>query len=72
MTSILYRIARWCASHALLVVVAWLVLAAALAGVNRVLPASPPEMFVLNGTDSAEAQVLLAQAFPALAQTPRP
>ncbi|MFI0433637.1 MAG: MMPL family transporter [Candidatus Nanopelagicales bacterium] len=64
MTSILYRIARWCASHALLVVVAWLVLAAALAGVNRVLPASPPEMFVLNGTDSAEAQVLLAQAFP--------
>ncbi|TXH45030.1 MAG: MMPL family transporter [Actinobacteria bacterium] len=64
MTSLLYRVARWCAAHAVLVVVAWLLLAAALAGVNRLLPVGPPGMFVLNGTDSADAQVLLAQAFP--------
>lgn len=64
MTRSLYRLARWCADHAILVVVLWLVAVLGLIAANRLLPQNNPGSFELSGTDSGSAQVLLEQAFP--------
>ena len=55
MTTFLYRLSRWCAEHAWLVVVIWIVVLLGLGGLNRVLGGNPPSSYVLSGTDSAAA-----------------
>jgi putative drug exporter of the RND superfamily len=60
-------LARWCYQHRLAVIVAWLGLLAALAGISTVVKTSTDNSFMLPGTDSATAIQLLQQAVPAQA-----
>ena len=68
----LYYLARWCVSHAWLVLVAWLVFVGGVNLLDRELPPPAQRAFVLEGTDSAQSQTLLNRAFPGAAAQPAP
>ncbi len=72
MTRLLYRLSRWCAEHALLVVILWVAVLLGLGGLNKAIGGNPPSTFTLSGTDSAAAQELLGQAFPGTAADANP
>ena len=72
MTRVLYRIARWSATHGPLVLVVWLVVLVGLTVADRVIPPPGQQDFSLAGTDSAEALELLSRAFPGTASDPNP
>jgi RND superfamily putative drug exporter len=71
-TRVLYALGRWCAAHAVLVLVLWLALLGGARLADRVLPPPALDPFVLAGTDSAAAQTLLNRAFPGAASEPVP
>jgi RND superfamily putative drug exporter len=71
-TRVLYALGRWCAEHAVLVLVLWLSLLGGVRLADRVLPPPALDPFVLAGTDSASAQTLLNRAFPGTAAEPVP
>ncbi len=72
MTRVLYALGRWCADHAVLVLVLWLALLGGVRLADHVLPPPALDPFVLAGTDSASAQTLLNRAFPGAATEPVP
>ncbi len=72
MTRVLYALGRWCAAHAVLVLVLWLALLGGARLADRLLPPPALDPFVLAGTDSASAQTLLNRAFPGAASEPVP
>jgi RND superfamily putative drug exporter len=71
-TRTLYALGRWCAEHAVLVLVLWLTLLGGVRIADRALPPPALDPFVLAGTDSASAQTLLNRAFPGAATEPVP
>ncbi len=72
MTRRLYFVGRWCSDHGWRVVALWLLALAAIVVADARLPPPPAEAFVLEGTNSAEAQRLLNRAFPGTAAPAAP
>ena len=72
MTAVLYRIARWCATHGWLVVIAWFAVLMIVGGLSRVVAGNPPTTPSLSGTDSAVAANLIYRAFPGSAAEATP
>ncbi|MGV1005215.1 MAG: MMPL family transporter [Candidatus Nanopelagicales bacterium] len=72
MTRGLFTLGRWCAEHARRVIVLWLGLLCLLGGAHLLLPPPALDPFVLAGTESAQAQVLLIRAFPGAATEAAP
>jgi RND superfamily putative drug exporter len=72
MTRRLYFVGRWCSDHGWRVVALWLLALAAVVIADARLPPPPAEAFVLEGTNSAEAQRLLNRAFPGTAAPAAP
>jgi uncharacterized membrane protein YdfJ with MMPL/SSD domain len=64
MAKFLYRLGRFCAAHALLVVLAWIVVAAVLVGLKSQLGSLTSNDQSLPGTQSQQASDLLARYFP--------
>src|SRR6266576_1006374 len=64
MASFLYRAGRFCAAHALYVVLAWVVLAAVVVGLKSQLGSLTSNDQSLPGTQSQQASDLLATYFP--------
>jgi uncharacterized membrane protein YdfJ with MMPL/SSD domain len=64
MAKFLYRVGRFCAAHALLVVLAWIVVAAVLVGLKSQLGSLTSNDQSLPGTQSQQASDLLARYFP--------
>jgi uncharacterized membrane protein YdfJ with MMPL/SSD domain len=64
MAKFLYRVGRFCAAHALLVLLAWIVLAVALTGLKAQFGGLPSNDQSLPGTQSQQASNLLATYFP--------
>jgi uncharacterized membrane protein YdfJ with MMPL/SSD domain len=64
MATFLYRAGRFCAAHALVVLLAWIVLAVALTGLKSQFGGLPSNDQSLPGTQSQQASDLLAQYFP--------
>src|SRR6516225_9149453 len=60
-------LARWCFGHRLAVIVAWVGVLVALAGISNAVKTSTDNSFLLPGTGSANAIQLLQQAVPAQA-----
>jgi RND superfamily putative drug exporter len=60
-------LARWCFRHRFIVIVAWLGLLAALAGISNTVKTSTDNSFLLPGTGSANAIQLLQRTVPAQA-----
>ena len=72
MSAVLYRIARWCATHGWLVVIAWFAVLIVVGGLSRVVAGSPPTTPSLSNTDSAVAADLIYRAFPGSAAEATP
>src|SRR5215469_938089 len=64
MAKILYRVGRFCAAHALVVLLAWIVLAVGLTGLKAQFGGLPSNDQTLPGTQSQQASDLLATYFP--------
>jgi RND superfamily putative drug exporter len=71
-TRLLYRIASWCARHAIWVIIAWVTVLIGLNGLNQALPPAGQQEFSLSGTDSAAALTLMTRAFPGTASDANP
>ena len=72
MTRRLYALGRWCSRRGWQVLALWLVALVAVTLADAKLPPPPAEAFVLEGTNSAEAQRLMNQAFPGTAAPAAP
>lgn len=72
MTRGLYALGRWCALRGRVVVLLWLSVLGLLGGAHLLLPPPALDPFVLAGTESATAQVLLIRAFPGAAAEAAP
>lgn len=72
MTRLLYRVASWCARHAIWVIIAWVTLVIGLNGLNQALPPAGQQEFSLSGTDSSAALTLMRRAFPGTASDANP
>ena len=72
MTRRLYLLAQWCATHALLVVIAWVAFFLFVNVLNNNLPAAGQQEITLEGTDSATAQQLLNRGFPGVSSDAQP
>lgn len=72
MTRRLYLIAHWCAVHAKLVLVMWILALVVLSALNNRLPPPGQQEVVLPGTDSATAQTLLNRGFPGVSSDAQP
>src|SRR5215467_6721783 len=64
MARFLYRVGRFCAAHALVVLLAWIVLAAVVVGLKSQLGSLTSNDQTLPGTQSQQAADLLAEYFP--------
>ena len=64
MAKFLYRVGRFCAAHALVVLLAWIVLAAVVVGLKSQLGSLTSNDQTLPGTQSQQASDLLAAYFP--------
>ena len=64
MARFLYRVGRFCAGHPLVVLIAWLVLAAGLLGVMSRIGSMASNDLTLPGSESQQASDLLAAKFP--------
>src|SRR5215469_8758083 len=64
MAKILYRVGRFCAAHALVVLLAWIVLAVVVVGLKAQFGGLTSNDQTLPGTQSQQASDLLAQYFP--------
>src|SRR5262252_641099 len=64
MAKFLYRVGRFCAAHALIVLLAWIVLAAVVVGLKSQLGSLTSNDQSLPGTQSQQASDLLAAYFP--------
>src|SRR5215468_6144515 len=64
MAKFLYRVGRFCAAHALVVLVAWIVLAVVVVGLKSKIGGITSNDQTLPGTQSQQASNLLAQYFP--------
>src|SRR5215472_12926372 len=64
MAKFLYRAGRFCAAHPLLVLLAWVVLAAGLLGIRAHVGSMTSNNLTLPGTESQQASDLLAAKFP--------
>ena len=56
--------ARWCYQHRRIVVIAWLAVLISVIGIERAVGSAYSETFNLPGTESSQAQTLLASALP--------
>ena len=56
--------ARWCYRHRRIVVIAWLAVLISVIGIERAVGSAYSETFTLPGTESSQAQTLLASALP--------
>ncbi|OWV11575.1 hypothetical protein B5D80_04630 [Micromonospora wenchangensis] len=72
MTTILYRLGRFCARHARAVTVGWVVLALALILAGSRFDGGNADAIAVDGSDSAVAQTLLDRAFPGRSVDPSP
>ena len=72
MSAVLYRVARWCATHGWLVVIAWFAVLLVVGGLSRVVAGNPPTTPSLSNTDSAVAADLIYRAFPGSAAEATP
>ena len=64
MARALYRIGHYCAAHSLLVLIAWIVLAAGVVGAMSAVGSMTTNDLTLPGTQSQQATDLLAAEFP--------
>ncbi len=64
MTGVLYRVARFCVRHRFLVLIVWLLAAAALVGVSQRLGDNTSDSLTLPGSDSQLATDALGRSFP--------
>jgi RND superfamily putative drug exporter len=61
----LARVARWCVEHRLRTLIVWLVVLVAVIGASSAVGTRHATQFTLKGTESQQAQDLLARDFPA-------
>jgi putative drug exporter of the RND superfamily len=59
------RVARWCAQHRLRTLIVWIVVLVAVIAASSAVGARHATQFTLKGTESQQAQDLLARDFPA-------